>query len=388
MIKRIKKQIIDSNLINFLSIFIYINWIFRIKENRILFSNFFGKGYGDSPKYIAEALLKDKINKYDIIWVCKNNNESLPKGIKTVKKYSIKYFYYIATSKFWIFNTRTEIYFRKRKNQIYIQSWHGSLAFKRIEFDVEDKLDKRYIRHAFLDTKYTNLMLSNSEFCNQMYKRAFKYDGKIQMYGIPRNDVLVKKNKDIKNKVFNTFNISRDNKIILYAPTFRKEYKKNPYDIDFEKILNKINKESEQKWQLIIRLHPGIKETNKLISKYDNYINGNNYDDVQELIYACDLLITDYSSMMFEAMLADKPVIIYANDIDEYNSDRGSYFKFEDLPFPLAQNNKELLELIEEIKIQKITKKYNAFKEKLEINETGDASKMVKEYIDSCILKR
>lgn len=385
LLNRIKLIIANSSIIKLLYLPIFFFRLFKIKKNRILCSNFMGKGYGDSPKYISEELAKD--NKYEIIWICKNINDKFPNHVKPVKIYSLKYFYYIATSKFWIFNTRTPIYYIKRKKQIYIQTWHGCLAFKKIEFDVKDKLDKKYVKNAIKDTNYTNLMISNSSFCNELYKRAFRYSGKIMCKGTPRNDLLVGNNYlNIRKKVCRTLNIPKNNKIILYAPTFRAHYDTNPYDINFEDVIKNLKAKYHDDYSIIIRMHPGIKNPDSLILNYYNYINANNYDDMQELILASDLLITDYSSTMFEAMIANKPVIIYANDIKDYNEDRGSYFKINELPFPASFNNDELLKIILNTNFDDICNKYNNFKDKIGLNESGKSSVKIKEYIDERIL--
>ena len=384
LFNKFKLIIANSFIIKILAIPIFFFRIFRIKNYRVLCSNFVGKGYGDSPKYISEELAKD--NNYEIIWICKNINDRFPSYVKPVKIYSLKYFYYIATSKFWIFNTRIPVYYVKRKKQVYIQTWHGCLAFKKIEFDVEDKLDNNYVKNAVRDTNYTNLMVSNSSFCNDLYRRAFRYSGEIICNGTPRNDLLVNRTDlSIRSKVCNVLHISKNNKIILYAPTFRAHYDKNPYDINFDDVIKVLNKKYHDTYSVIIRMHPGIKNPDSLISNYNNYINANNYDDIQELILACDLLITDYSSTMFEAMIANKPVIIYANDIENYNKDRGSYFDINDLPFPISYNNKDLCKLLLNTKMEDICNGYDSFKESIGLKESGKSSISIKEYMDERI---
>ena len=127
----------------------------------------------------------------------------------------------------------------------------------------------------------------------------------------------------------------------------------------------------------MIKLHPRIANNSQKYITATNIINASDYDDIQELIIACDLLVTDYSSTMFEAMIASKPVILYANDISNYNEERGTYFEFSELPFPLAENNKELTEIIDSLNFKKIESNYLEFKEKIELHENGNASKKV-----------
>ena len=141
----IKKIIVKLNIVNILSIPLYIFRIFPIKNNRILFENFTGKGYADSPKSIAENLINSN-DDYELYWVIKDNKfkKEFPSKIKAIKLYSLKYFYIMATAKVWVSNSRFDQYVIKRKQQFYIQTWHGGLGMKKIEYDAEDKLSEYY----------------------------------------------------------------------------------------------------------------------------------------------------------------------------------------------------------------------------------------------------
>lgn len=376
MKKFLKTIIVKMNLINFFSIFFYVFRIFKIKNNKIVCINFSGKGYGDSPKYIAEELLNDKMQ-YDIVWLVNNlNDENFPSNIRKVRIFSIKSYYELATAKIWINNSRFDQFVRKRKNQIYIQTWHGGLALKKIEYDAIDKLSEYYKKVMENDNKMIDYMISNSDFCTKMYRRAFKYKGEIIDIGTPRNDILVNYNSDVRKKVENYYNIDSKKKILLYAPTFRNSYEKNPYDIDFLKLKNELEYITKDNWEIVVKLHPRISNSDILKSKV-LYIDASNYSDMQELIISCDLLITDYSSTMFESLIADKPVIIYANDIESYINERGLYFDFNELPFKLAKNNNELINIVRNNNIEELKKNYNIFKNKIVLKETGKSSSLI-----------
>lgn len=351
-----------------------------LKNNRIVLENYFGKGYGDNSKYIANELLKN-LKKYDLIWLVKGNYyEDIPKEIKQIKRGTLSELYYISTAKIWIDNSRKPLGTTKRKGQFYIQTWHGCLALKKIEYDAIDKLSDDYKAVIKNDNKMIDLMLSNSNFCDEMYKRAFKYNGKILKYGSPRNDILINRTSEFKEKIQKKYLIE-DNNILLYAPTFRNSYEYNPYDIDFDLLKEKLEEKTGTNWKILIKLHPNISNNSKKYINSKDCIDASSYPDIQELICACDLLITDYSSTMFETMIANKPVIIYANDIDSYADERGFYFKFDELPFPLTRNNKELLNYIENNNIKDIPNNYIEFNKKIGLKETGQASKKVVEEI-------
>lgn len=384
---KIKNIIFDYNLVNIFSILCVICRVFKVKENKIVFSNFNGKGYGDSPKYIAEALIKKKDN-CDMIWILEKNvsSENIPSNIRIVKKYSLRYFYELTTAKFWVANNRFPTFIRKRKQQIYIQTWHGGLALKKIEYDASDKLSKYYSRVIENDNLKIDYLLSNSIFCTNMYRNAFKYNGKILEIGTPRNDILVNKDMELKSKVVKKCNIDYNSKILLYAPTFRKSYVKNPYDIDFVK-LKKILEKNGEKWEILVRLHPNVKCIKEKMKNLKSCIDVTNYDDIQELILACDMLITDYSSTMFEAMIANKSVFLYANDIENYVEERGFYFNFNELPFALAQSNEQLFNIINKFDFSDIESDYKNFKDKVGLKEEGKACETIIKIIEENMRK-
>lgn len=368
-----------------LSILYRLFWIFKIDRKKIICINFSGRGYGDSPKYVIEQLLNKNPN-YKVYWVFngKGKVESDFHQVKYVKRFSIKHMYCMATSKIWISNNRIEHYFKKRKNQIYIQTWHGGIALKKIEYDAEDKLSRIYKKTMKSDNKNIDFMISNSRFCTEMYRNAFRYDGEILEYGTPKNDLLINNKQDAEDNVRKFFGL-KDEKILLYAPTFRKNYDSNPYDIDFKR-LQSLLEEKNTKWKIFIRLHPIVKNPEKLISNYKNYVNACNYPDIQELICSSDLIITDYSSVMFDGMIAGKPVVLYARDIDSYKDERGYYFSFESLPFPLSKNNRELFELFKNNNLlDNISGRYSSFEKKIGLMEKGHSSEKVSALIEKLL---
>ena len=364
-----------------ISVIYKVFFIFKIDSNKVICINFSGKGYGDSPKYIAEEFIKNNLD-YKILWVYKGNikkNQNYPPQITLIKKYSLSYFYNMATSKFWISNNRIELYISKRKKQIYIQTWHGGIALKKIEYDAKDSLSYTYINTMKKDNKNIDYMLSNSDFCTEMYKKAFKFSGNILEIGTPRNDILVNHDEVLCCKAKRYYGIDNE-KVLLYVPTFRKDYNFNPYDIDF-KLIQKMLEKDGSKWKIIIRLHPVIKNPANLIRNFDRYINACDYPDIQELILASDLIITDYSATMFEGMIAKKPVLLYAKDIESYIQDRGFYFSFDELPFEIIRNNDELkaFPLLEYF--SDYDKEYKKFEEKIGLKETGDSCNKIVQLI-------
>ena len=349
-----------------------------------MFINFEGKGYGDSCKYIAEELLKKE--NIDLVWSVKTKYDDMPKNIRQVKYFSFKWIYEMVTAKCWVNNSRFPCFVRKRQNQYYIQVWHGGLALKKIEFDA-NYLPKKYVINMLNDNKMIDLMISNSGFCTNMYRKSFKYNGQILEIGTPRNDSLINDEKNLKSKALLNLNYNEKDKYLLYAPTFRENYDNNPYDINFLKLKNLLEEKYKCSWKILIKLHPNVKSSEIKFNYDEGIIDVSDYSDIQELICLSDLLITDYSSTMFEAMIINKPVVLYANDIENYNRERGTYFTFDELPFFLTKNNDELLKIINKLDLLEFTKDYSKFKERLKLKEMGLASKKVSEKIIKYLIR-
>lgn len=362
----------------------FIGCLRPIKKRRIVVSSFYGRGYGDNIKYIAESLMK-KSDNVEIIWLIKSKEEglSLPKYIKPCDIEAIKAQYYISSAKIWIDNCRKPIY-RKRKNQFYLQLWHGGGAQKKCERDVVDKLGKPYVDMAIKDSKYIDLMVSESRFMTGLYYRAFWYDGPVYECGYPRYDIILKHDKTLTKKVYDYFGIPTEKKLVLYAPTFRVNYSLSAYNIDFARLQKNLKKKFGFDYVILVHLHPNIAGKSDGISyEPQSIINATFYPDTQELIAVTDILIGDYSSINYDFCLKRRPVFRYASDLDEYRNDRDLYFPFEEYPFPYAQNNDELEKLISDFDEDKYAVGLNSFFEKLgSVLECGAGEKLAELILD------
>lgn len=371
-----------DNTIN--RLFWYMFSIKPIQDNKIVISSYFGRGFSDNAKYIVEELLK-RDKKYDLVWLVSNleKNEDFPKEVRLVKHKSVRAIYEYVTAKLWIDNSRKNHYIRKRKSQIYIQTWHGGIALKKIEKDAEDSLPKNYVRFAKTDSKNADLFISNSTFNTKMYKDAFWYDGEILECGVPRNDLLFNEAGEITKKIKKSFNIDCNKKIVMYAPTFRKDYNIDVYKFDYEACIKEFEKAFQQEFVMLIRLHPNVFTKSKELNfSSKNIINASFYPDMQELLAASDILITDYSSSMFDFMLTRKPCFIYANDINQYINDRGFYFDINKLPPIISTSTEEFISNIRAFDSKKYLDEVGRFIEKQGCIDNGTASVKVADWIE------
>ena len=311
-----------------LTLFDYIFFIFPIKKNRIICSNFAGKKYDGNTKFFCDKLL-ERYNGLEVYCLGKENFEE--NGIKYVKYPSLKALYLFSTSKIWISNIRIPMWINKRKNQFYVQVWHGKATFKNVEKLADDSLDKNYIETAIKDSKKIDLLISPDKYDTDILENNFWYDGKIIELdlGYQFKKKYINDRKSIVKKIREMYNIKDQERIILYAPTFRK------YKFDYNIDLNNIGDE----YKVFVKLHPGIKNPEL---KNKNIINVSNYGSLDELLVASDILISDYSSVVYDYLFYNDEVYLYAPDYDEYKSDRGFYVDYKNMPFSISYNINDL----------------------------------------------
>lgn len=379
-ILRIIKGVIDFFRYKFKNLIIgCIFNLFPMKKNKIVICSYFGKSYGDNGKYICEEIISQNL-KWDIVWLVEKErlkNSQFPNKIRVVKYNSLAALYELSTAGVWIDNSRKFSHPPKRKKQLYIQTWHGSVSLKRIEKDAEKSLSRFYIKSAKKDSKMADLLISNSKFSTELYKKSFWYKGEILECGTPRCDILIDNNYSDINKIKNRLGVSENVKLITYAPTFRKDGDTSVYNIQWKRILEILKGKFGGEWKVLVRLHPNISNKRDFMQYDSNIIDVTNYPDMYEVLKASEILITDYSSSMFEFSYSKKPVFLYTEDLESYIKDRDFYFKIDNLPYPIAKTNKELFDKIESFEYEEYSFELTKFLNKLQIKETGKASKAI-----------
>lgn len=351
-----------------------------ICSNKIFFQNQSGMGYGGNPKYIAEKILElDKDQQLDLIWAVSKHREGIPEKIRQVFYGSQEYYEELATSRLWIDNSRKPYSVRKRKGQFYVQTWHGAAPVKRVEADVQDKLPDYYIESAKKDSEMADVFLSGSAFYTQLYRKSFWYDGIILEFGLPRHDVFWN-TKIARNKVYDFYNIKKDVSIALYAPTFRRHYGKECYDLDIDRIRQALEKKFHNRFQMLVSRHPGNHQEYSL-KKNAEYLYVGDYEDFQELLAAADILITDYSGCMYDFSYTRRPVFLYQRDYEEYLQDRNFYIPMEELPYIKVHSNEEFEDAIRDFDMDKYVLELTTFMNSMGNYDDGSASEKVVKFL-------
>ena len=169
----------------------------------------------------------------------------------------------------------------------------------------------------------------------------------------------------------------------MYAPTFRKDNSLECYNIDYRRLVASLADRFGGNWQVLLRLHPHLQNYSKQLVDKDRFIyDVTGYDDIQELLFVSDCVISDYSSLIFDYSLTERPCFLYASDLKEYTSkDRALYFNILELPFPLSTNNDELNRLIQVYDESIYKQKLQSFHQIIGSYETGHACQKVVDYI-------
>ena len=349
-----------------------------VKKNKVVFKSFCGRSFNDSPRYIFEAL-KDIAPDGEYIWLMNEPKRIEIEGAEVVKRSSIKALYHMATAKIWVDNCRMMPYWmKKRNNQFYIQTWHGGVALKAIEADAADTLTESYLKRAKNDSKLADLLISECEKCTQNYREAFWYGGEILKSGSPRSDIFAQNIDEVRLKVYKTMGLKDTDKLVLYAPTFRDSKTLSCYQLDTERLLQAMEKRFPGEWKVAIRLHPNVSKLQNSIPYNERVLNGSIYPEMNELLMASDVLITDFSSSLFDAFHIRKKVFLYATDLHEYQkSERRLYYDMKDLPASFSESTEELEKNIEEFSEKVYYQRLEAFVKELGFYGDGHASETV-----------
>lgn len=314
-------------------------------KNKLFFMNYNGCGYGCNPKYIAEYLRKNYgKRRLDMVWGVDGSRHAVPGDIRTVRIGTLQYYKEIATSHIWIDNVRKQADIRKREGQFYIQTWHGAAPMKKVEGNIADKVPQSHINAGKRDSEMADLFLSGSRFYSGLYRKAFWYDGEIMESGLPRQDIFWDI-KYAKRKVKEYYHIDKAARIVLYAPTFRDDFNDDAYDLDILAVTDAIEKKFACKCVMCVGKHPNNRDVRYGFDPR-RHIDVSGYDDFEEVLAAADFLITDFSGCSYDFSLTGNPVFLYQKDYRKMAEQRDFYVPMDELPYPKARSNAQLIENI------------------------------------------
>jgi CDP-glycerol glycerophosphotransferase (TagB/SpsB family) len=352
--------------------FIFYKLIFSLLKclpsdnSKIIYIAHYGKNFNCNPKSMFEYIY-EHYPQYKNIIVLNHRDRYFDvdkERVKFVSYYSLAFLYHLATSRYWVVNTNLHHYLKPKRGTKYFQTWHAAGAFKKFGLDLPDTMWKEKLSWKE-DASHWSMLLCSSKHVVDIYAQACAIDkSKIYPIGLPRNDVFARPKVE-KSQILEKYKLPSDKKIILYAPTYRDHKQEDPVNLDF----SQLQKQLSDEYVFLLKLHPFLADYQINNDKTNRFvINLSKCDDIQELLLITDVLITDYSSVIFDFALTGRPMIFYAYDLDDYK--RGFYVNYEHfVPGPIAYDQEQLMELLKDYdqlyhqyqrKIFEFAEKYNA----------------------------
>ncbi|EJD8478842.1 CDP-glycerol glycerophosphotransferase family protein [Staphylococcus pseudintermedius] len=363
-----------------------------IKPHQILYQVRDGKSITDRPYAIFLGLnAHETFSNYQHIWVVDHPDTlvfyqekfKVFQNVSFVIKESNEYLKALTESKFLINNATFPAYFTKKPQQIYINTWHGT-PLKHMGFDVKNNLKgSQNTMKNFLASDY---MISPNAHTTNIFKHAFKldglYSGEILEIGYPRIDLTINTTANEAREYLAEHLNLKKNPIILYCPTWRGKNVNDPENsllnvFEEIKLLNQ-----KLPHQVLVKVHPFVYSKAKEMPELKPYLVPD-FLDTNQLMPAVDLMITDYSSIFFDFLVTDKPIVFYVPDLDKYQNERGVYIDLCALPGPVADNIQDVITLVsnESYKDADVQGKYAKFKHNFVNYENGSVTERLIESV-------
>lgn len=354
-----------------------------IKNKIVIYTECDGVGHG---KEIAKGILSNSAE-VDIVWFVNNLKSTVPSGVRKILRSNFRAFAYeFLTAKIILVDTLITDAIKKREGQLYIQIKHwGSITLKTFGYDyAKNSHDLKMMEICDGNQEMTDYIMVGSDFDEKTCRSGFGERGVMVHVGSPRSDILFRDDNLVARE---TYNVPSDVKLMLYAPTFRLysnewENVRIISDLNYEMIKKAVEHKFGGKWMFLFRVHPAFKAKKRDFFLPEYVIDVSDYQDGEELVAVSDIMITDYSSIMFEPAYVKKPVFLLATDLHKYlEEERGFLIDYNTLPFPIAESNEELGKNIEHFDVKKYEQKIEQFLVKYGVHEDGHAGERAARFI-------
>ena len=368
------------------------------QENLLVFEVYQGRQYTCSPRAIYEEMQKKEAAEgFQFIWVFRQpeNYRWLEKnpGTKVVKLGTGAYYRAFARAKYWVVNSRTRHCLVPGKDQCFLQTWHGT-PLKRLGWDIEvggnNVVSQKEMKADYRkEGKRVTYFLSPSSFYSDKISSAFGLSReekrkKLIELGYPRNDALFGDIEEKQRKARTKLGLPKGKRVILYAPTFRdNQHRKNGCGFTLGFDLERFVQELGEEYVMLFRTHYFVTEQIDLKPFREHIFDVTDWDDINELYLASDVLVTDYSSVFFDYANLKRPVLFFMYDIEEYQSHiRDFYLDPKELPGPVVRTEEELYEALRRLPGQDVyDERYRRFHEKYNYLDGPDTSRKVADWM-------
>lgn len=371
----------------------------RVKKQTIVFESFNGRDISDNPLAIYNQLVKLAPERRATCYFSVKPAEyrrlaaAFP-DVQLIKRFTPGWVSVIARANFWVMNSRMPTWWRKNRGTIYIQTWHGT-PLKKLGVDIDNveipgSSTAKYHRNFVAEASRWDYLIAPNQYSEDIFRSAFKFKNQFLEVGYPRNDTLYNDNNSahiakIKQALFGY----QPKQVIMYAPTWRDDdfKRQGTYNFELPFSLAAFFNTVSQDTVLIIRPHYLVKDHID-ISGFEDRVKIFANEDINELYLITDLLITDYSSVMFDYANLKRPILFFPYDLKHYRDElRGFYFDYRqsNLPGPLATTQTEFLSYLRQYYLSgrfiDFDGNLNRFNQKFCAWETGQAAQKVVQVI-------
>ena len=317
---------------------IRVTYVLPVRDRRVFIYSYGGAQYACNPRAVSEYLVREHPGEYEVIWAFQDPERFAflrEQGIQLVQYRSLQRLICQVTAKYCINNSGGFSWNPRRKGQYHINTWHAGGAYKRLQHDAGADTNRR------LTARETSHMISSCAlFTKYNIREQFGFQGTVLEIGMPRNDVffaperMAERNREVRRSC----GIPEDSLIVLFAPTWRYDGQIPEPDYDV------LSKSVREKWGrdavILVRNHSLSRKN------YAGMKDVTDYGDMQDLLCAADLLITDYSSAIWDYSLTGRPCFLFVPDLEKYTEEQGFYTDIRGWGFPLCRDDRELREAI------------------------------------------
>ncbi|MFC4057840.1 CDP-glycerol glycerophosphotransferase family protein [Planomonospora corallina] len=329
----------------------YPAWRREPLRRAVLFDCQEGRRFCGDPKAVYEELRRRGTG-LEFLWVVRDGQVELPPGVTPVRWGGADHYEALARCRHVVADAHLPQWFERRPGQTVLQTWHGG-GVKRTGFDAAgtpqtaDEQERLAVRVAQWD-----YLVSPGPWCTPLLRDAFRFSGTTLETGRPRNDVLVRPGREeLAERVRRRLGLPRDKKVVLYLPARREDRPagRGRYRFDLRLDLARMRERLGADHVLLVRRH--LDTVGRVPGAGDGFVaDVSAYPDVQELYLVADVLVTDYSSAMFDFAVTRRPMLFYIYDLEHYRDHgRGLAFDFAGAPGPLLRGTDEVVAALEGI---------------------------------------
>jgi CDP-glycerol glycerophosphotransferase len=353
-----------------------------VSQDVVLFQSFKGR-YSDSPRAISEELSR-RGESFQHVWVSSEASVELPTDVTIVKHGSWRHLYFLSKARYIVASNTLPGGFRKNSGTTYLQTWHGT-PLKRIAFDIENPQfpnSQKQLDHLRREVAQWDFLVSPNRFSTEVLRRAFRYNGEIVETGYPRNDPLNSPQaSQIRDRIRSRLGIDEEACVVLYAPTWRDTPASHSLELQLD-----LDAMTDALENMVVLMRSHRLDASSFAHSENRHVHDvSHYPDIGDLYLAADVLITDYSSVMFDFAVTRKPMLFFTYDMDYYRDElRGFYFDFAaEAPGPLVASTAEVISAIDEIErvSERYKSPYDRFHQKFCHLDDGSASERVIEAV-------